>query len=267
LNRLRMSLIIILLLAPNTAWPQARDFTLYASPALRDAGLLKFLLPRFSLKTEISIELKTLGKEGVIPAGADVVITDMRAPTGARSVSAMQGLGKTFYVFSSATSDAESPRASKAARFVKWLLADIGQRTIEQFKRDGKSVFSRAVNDEPALTQTPLTGNKATGEMLAFQRCARCHVIGEKNRLKGIGSTPSFAVVRAIADWRERFETFFTRNPHPSFTQIPGVTPPFDESRPPPNRPLRLTLDELDDILAFVATIQPADLGAPLNFQ
>ncbi len=39
---------------------------------------------------------------------------------------------------------------------------------------------------------------------------------------------------------------------------------PFDESRPSPIVPLRITLDDLDAILAYVATIEPAQLsGAP----
>ena len=42
------------------------------------------------------------------------------------------------------------------------------------------------------------------------------------------------------------------------------MTPPFDESRPPPIVPLRLTVAEIDAILAYVAGLTPADLGRPL---
>lgn len=265
--RLWMPLIALLFFSPDAAWSQARDFSLFASPVLNDAGLMKFLLPRFSLKTGVSIELKPLGEEGVMPNGADVVLTDIAAATAGKAIAAMQGFGKTFYVATTFSSTDNSATARKAMRFVDWLLADIGQRTIEQFKRDGKQLFKRAANAKPAPAQAVLTGDRAVGETLSYNKCGRCHVVGEKNRLKGIGSTPSFAVVRAIADWRLRFETFFTRNPHPSFTLIPGVTPRFDATRPPPIRPLALTLDELDDILAFVATIEPADLGAPIKHQ
>lgn len=260
LARLWMALIIGLVLVPGVARPQARDFTLFASPALIDAGLMKFLLPRFSLKTGVLIELKTLDKKGAVPAGADVVIADIVLATAGKSAPAMLGLGKTFYVVSINAS-------AKATRFVDWLLAEIGQRTIEQFKRDGKQLFKSAASAEAPPAPAALTGNKAAGEALSYTRCGRCHVIGEKNRMKGIGSTPSFAVVRAIPDWQTRFETFYTRNPHPSFTQIPGVTPPFNITRPPPISPLELTLEGLDDILAFVATIEAADLGAPIRHQ
>ena len=36
----------------------------------------------------------------------------------------------------------------------------------------------------------------APGEKLSYIDCGRCHVIGERNRMGGIGSTPGFAVNR-----------------------------------------------------------------------
>lgn len=54
-------------------------------------------------------------------------------------------------------------------------------------------------------------------------------------------------------------------NPHPAFTQVAEVTPPFDETRPSPIVPVEITLDELENILAYVAVLSPADLGAPLE--
>jgi hypothetical protein len=73
--------------------------------------------------------------------------------------------------------------------------------------------------------------------------------------------------MRSFTDWRARFEAFFALNPHPSFTQVDGVTEPFDISRPSPIAPVEITLDELDAILAFVSRIPPADLGAPIQYQ
>ena len=85
-------------------------------------------------------------------------------------------------------------------------------------------------------------------------------MIGPRNRMGGLGSTPSFAVLKTLNDWEVRFRGFYMLNPHPSFTQIPDVTDPFDESRPPPIVPLEITLEDLDAILAYVATIEPAEL-------
>jgi hypothetical protein len=93
-------------------------------------------------------------------------------------------------------------------------------------------------------------------------------VIDASNRWNGLGSTPSFAVLRGLPDWATRFEGFFARAPHGAFTQIDGVTAPFAINRPPPIAPVEMTLDDLDAILAYVQqVITPADLGAPIRHQ
>ena len=85
--------------------------------------------------------------------------------------------------------------------------------------------------------------------------------------MKAIGSTPSFALMRTFPDWQQRFETFFILKPHPAFTQVADVTEPFGSSLPSPIAPIEVTLDEIDAITAYVATIPPADLGAPIQSQ
>ena len=73
--------------------------------------------------------------------------------------------------------------------------------------------------------------------------------------------------MRAFPDWVDRFMGFYALNPHPAFTQIEGVSPPFDEARPSPIVPMEMTLDEVDAVLAYVAAMEAADLGAPLDFR
>ena len=92
-------------------------------------------------------------------------------------------------------------------------------------------------------------------------------MVNEKTRMTTIGSTPSFALMRSFPDWDSRFEGFYALNPHPSFTIVAEVTGPFDETRPPPIAPLELSLEDIEAILAFVRTIEPADLGSPLKVQ
>ena len=70
-----------------------------------------------------------------------------------------------------------------------------------------------------------------------------------------------------MSNWQERFETFYVLNPHPAFTQIDEVPPPFDPARPSPIHPVEMTLEDLDEILGYVATMTPADLGAPIRHQ
>ncbi|NOR62591.1 MAG: hypothetical protein GQ535_08885, partial [Rhodobacteraceae bacterium] len=210
-------------------------------------GFLRFLLPRFSLKTGIRIALEPDNPEAIISA--------------ANGVPLMQGLGQVFYL---QTSEADTPSGQKARRFAAWLDSDIGRRAIAQFKLDGAQVFTPIETLHAAISAPVFGGNAARGEQFSFANCGRCHVVGDRNRMKGIGSTPSFPVLRSLSDWEERFSTFYVRIPHPSIVQLEGVSEPFNPAFPPANQPLRLTLDQLEDILTFVSALEPADLGAPL---
>lgn len=69
----------------------------------------------------------------------------------------------------------------------------------------------------------------------------------------GIGSTPSFPLLRRMDDWRERFETFYARRPHPVHVRVEGI--PKWADLPPNAAEFRLTLQDVDDILAFVETL------------
>lgn len=95
------------------------------------------------------------------------------------------------------------------------------------------------------------------GFELARQYCSRCHVIGEYNRMGGIGNSPSFSWMVKSADWRERFQTFYARRPHPVFVRVPGYArwsnvepyyPPF-EIRP----------SEIDLITEYAGSLQTTD--------
>ena len=56
-----------------------------------------------------------------------------------------------------------------------------------------------------------------TGKKLAIKNCSRCHVIGDYNRLGGIGSTPSFWIMaRKPESYVPRLLTFRQRRPHRS---------------------------------------------------
>ncbi len=111
------------------------------------------------------------------------------------------------------------------------------------------------------LVLSPSTGNAAgdreKGRDIARQHCARCHVIGDHNRMGGIGSTPSFPLLRKMADWRERFETFYDRRPHPVHVRVEGVR---QWTNLPPNaQPFTITQDNVADILAFVESLTGPD--------
>jgi mono/diheme cytochrome c family protein len=100
---------------------------------------------------------------------------------------------------------------------------------------------------------TALAADRDKGESLSRQHCARCHVIDDRNRMGGIGSTPSFPLLRKMPDWRERFETFYNRRPHPVHVRVEGVR---QWTNLPPNAtPFTITQADVDDIVAFVQTL------------
>lgn len=269
MTRLRKFLAVLLFCLPVAPQSQAQDgnLLLFVDPVLLDSGVAKFILPRFSLKTGVRIDVKTLGADGVVPNGADLVLSSAKL-TGSRQFAPMMaGFNQVFNVASPHGANADGSRAKKSARFIKWALSDTGQRTVEQFKNGDVHPFKGAANMAEQMAPTVYAGDAAIGETLSYKNCGRCHVIGHKNRMKGLGSTPSFALLRTFDDWQYRFEAFYVLNPHPSFSQVQGITAPFDARLPPPISPLRVTPGDLENIVAFVATIQPADLGAPIVHQ
>lgn len=108
-----------------------------------------------------------------------------------------------------------------------------------------------------ALAQN--NSNATAGKKVAAQHCTRCHVVGDINPRGGISSTPSFQMlVRRRPDFRDRFQTFFARRPHPAFLSLKSV----GRMRPdlPPNaKPVELTEQDVANMLAYVETLQPKD--------
>lgn len=240
----RTLMCLSLLLFASPSWSQ-EALGLAAPQAVTQSGLLKHILPRFSLKTGIRVVADENGLMTIaaLPPGHAVFMRD--------------GI---VYHLRIGTDDRQQ-------RFLDWLLSDVGKRTIESFQPGNGAAFSADVTVEAAVAEPVFEGDANRGADLSQLHCGRCHVISQKNRMKGLGSTPSFGVLRALPDWSVRFQQFYVRNPHPAFTQVDGVTAPFDPERPSPIYPLRITTDDLDAILAFVAALSAADLGAPLQFQ
>ncbi len=237
-------LCLSLTLTATPSWSQ-EALGLAAPDEVSDSGLLQHILPRFSLKTGIRVVADESGIMSLAPS-----------PPG-DPVFARDGVIYHLRIDDSA----------KQIRFRDWLQSDIGKRTVEGFAPSGGIPFSASFEIAIVTEEVEVDGNALLGEDLSMTHCGRCHVIGPQNRMNGLGSTPSFAVLRAMPDWSERFQAFFALNPHPAFTQIEGVTEPFPPERPSPIHPVEMSLDDLEAILAFVAALRAADLGAPLQFQ
>lgn len=238
-------------LAGGLAWAAPREFTLYGAPELRQSGLLDYVLPRFKLKTQIRVIVLPT------PDDAEVVLAQ-DAPAGEAAL--FEGPQGIYYAWSPAAIAPDSA----PARFLDWLYSDIGAHTVAAFRKDGAQQFFPLERVVEAVEIALPDGDPLAGRALALRNCGRCHVVARENRMQGIESTPSFATLRALADWQERFTSYYVRPPHPPFTQIETLTEPFDTMAAPTIAPLALSLDEYNDILAFVARLAPADLGAPL---
>ncbi len=222
---------------------QEKAFSLKAPNTLVDTGFLKHLLPRFSLKTGVRI---TIAEDGTAAFGEEGIPVFRQ--------------GETVWHFS--YEEGVHPEA-----FQEWLLSDVGKRTIEAFAPEGTAMFSSDVAADVAVQTVALSGDAVLGEKTSLQQCGRCHVVNDTNRMNAIGSSPSFALMRTFPDWQERFETFFILKPHPAFTQVVGITEPFPIDRPSPIAPIEVTWEDIEAITAYVGSITPADLGAPLKSQ
>ena len=106
------------------------------------------------------------------------------------------------------------------------------------------------------LPQTSGADIIAEGRAIVAEHCTRCHVVTEINPKGGIESTPSFKGMKHLADWRRRFEVFFTLPPHPAFVSVAGISEERDKSRPAFVQEIKLSVDDIDRILSYVDTIK-----------
>ncbi|UWQ80361.1 hypothetical protein K3725_04940 [Leisingera sp. S132] len=231
----------------TAAAEEARLVRLHAPKVLEDSGLLRHILPRFTLKTQVKVELVGLD-------AADLIL-------GAEGEALFAGAGATWHM------QRMRQGHQGADKLAGWLRSEVGRRAIRGFAPEGVSLFAvvEAGSADPVSEGT--AGDAALGLEVAQAECSRCHVVAEGAGIAGIGSTPSFRVLRSLADWEERFAAFYALNPHPAFTVVEEVTEPFPEDRPPPVYPVTLTLEDLEALLAYAAALAPADLGAPLQHQ
>lgn len=242
---MRALLVCLTLLLSSSPVAASDSLGLAAPDAVRQSGLLKHILPRFSLKTSVRVTPDPDGPMILAPAPPGVPV--FRNDT------------VTYHL-----RIGDDPRQE---RFRDWLLSEVGKSTIEAFEIDGAHPYSARFEASAPPQQPAYAGNAARGAILSLQHCGRCHVTGPENRMKGLGSTPSFAVLRSMPDWILRFQEFFVRKPHAAFTQIRDVTAPFPPELPSPIVPVEITLDDLEAIIAHVSTTPAADLGPPLQFQ
>ena len=248
-----MRKLLILLLALLAPLAPARSETgaiaIELPPQMVETGFARHLLPRFKFRSRILLE--------PVAPGSGAALAVVNAPDRGEAILAGQDGTVYSLVF--------PPGDATAATFLKWLRSDTGRSTVEGFPRDGPPLFTLYSAPKKAVAETAVEGDAALGSRLALTHCGRCHVVDKRNRMGGIGSTPSFGALRARANWHDLFLKFWIEPPHPSFTLIPGMTEDFSETRPAHIHPVKLDQDEVDAIIAFIATMKPKNLGAPLG--
>lgn len=244
---MRILAAVTLTLLPGLARADDRPVALYAAPDLIESGLVQHITPRFSLKTQVRVDVVDAVEE------ADLVL-------GGEGVPLFSGPDAVWHL-------EVRDESEGADRLADWLTSEIGTRTILAYAPGGTPIFSPPPAKVAEVVPVEITGDAIAGREVAYVKCSRCHVTERGRGIFGIGSTPSFAVMRGFEDWQARFSSFYALNPHGAFTQVEDVTEPFPLDRPSPIAPVTLTLDDLDAILAYVAVIEPADLGQPLNLQ
>ncbi len=247
MQRLVLILAFVLGAASVARGQEVPAFAVWADAELRESGLMGYILPRFSLKTNRRAELVSQAE------AADIVVGRVETAglfTGDGTVFGIVALGEN----------------AAAQMFADWLGSDIGGRTIAAFRAPQGATYA-PVTVQVEIVEVTFEGDPLSGETLARQHCGRCHRVTQSRSGMGIGSTPSFPALRALPDWYERFLSFFALNPHPAFLRLEGISPPFDPLRPPPIVPLELTLDEVADIQSYAAGLTPADLGPEIVHQ
>ena len=244
----RILFLCALCLLPLKGAAEDGPVRLYAPPALADTGVFRYILPRFSLKTQVRVTLVA------DRADAQVVLGD-------EGRALFEGAGAVWRLA------VPGEGAEDAGRLANWLASDVGLRTVTGFAPDGVALFALPEVAEAEPEAVVIDGDAALGLDVSRRACARCHGVEPDRSGGGIGSTPSFRVLRALPDWEERFGAFYVLNPDPAFTQITDVTEPFPIERPSPISPVEMSIDELEAVMAYVWGLSPADLGAPLRAQ
>lgn len=237
-------LILALIVVP------VRAASLSLAPEI-PSGLIEYLLPRFMLKTQIRFDR--------LPADGDL---QFRTDPGEFGVAIFQlNNGSTGYLHAARwlQSDADY------MRFRDWLLSDAGRASISDYREDGVAIaipVDIAPAEEIAVV---ITGDAEIGRTLSLDHCSRCHKVDRAAKYSGMDSSPSFHAMRGFDDWYVRFSSFYTVSPHKALIHVRGSGIDKD-----PDlitiAPIELRIEQINDIVAFVHTLEPLDLGRPIQY-
>ena len=110
-----------------------------------------------------------------------------------------------------------------------------------------------------------IVGNLENGRELSHDHCRRCHKVDRADKYAGIDNAPSFHAMRSFDDWYIRFSTFYAVSPHKALISVEGSGIEKDRALIT-IAPIDLRMDDINDIVAFVHSLTPLDLGKPIQF-
>ena len=213
--------------------------------------LVQYVIPRFSLKTRIRFDQ--------VESAGDIQLVTERPETGAEVLKLVSG--ETVYI----TAVGGAVESSDYRAFVDWLVSEPGRATIADFELDGQQIAIPTAADEAAPIEMVIVGNLDHGRELSRDHCRRCHKVDRADKYAGIDNAPSFHAMRSFDDWHIRFSTFYAVSPHKALISVEGSG--IEKNRALITiAPIDLQMDDVNDIVAFVHSLTPLDLGKPIQF-
>ncbi len=262
-----LSACLVWLLAGAGPGRAAADaFRLFVAPDLAGAGLVRYLAPRFRFRSGIRVlPVGTLEEAdaALLPVGS--IDESLRAQAVLLRPALVERKGDRRYLYLVLTK--EPARAAAARAFLDWMFSRPGKAAIESFPDEKNPAFTPADKAPVVVKPAKFEGDPQRGHVLARRHCRRCHVVEPADPYAGIGSTPSFMALRALPDWQRRFSVFWSLRPHLGLVDVEEMSPERPPSRPVPIAPVRMTLDDVEDVLAYVARLAPKDLGKPVEMR
>ena len=213
--------------------------------------LVQYVVPRFSLKTRIRLDR--------VESAGDIQLVTDRPETGVEVLKLVSG--ETVYV----TAVGGAVENSDYQAFVDWLISEPGRATIADFELDGQQIAIPATAEEAAPIEMVIVGNLENGRELSHDHCRRCHKVDRADKYAGIDNAPSFHAMRSFDDWYIRFSTFYAVSPHKALISVEGSGIKKDRALIT-IAPIDLRMDDINDIVAFVHSLTPLDLGKPIQF-
>ena len=268
---LRFPFLFSVLFLWMMAWAEpglaaADAFRLFVAPELAQTGLVRYLAPRFRFRSGIRVlRAETLEAADAALLPVESVDEGLRVRAALLRPALAERQGDRRYVYLVLTQD--PARAEAARAFLDWMFSRPGKASIGSFPDEKNPAFTPADRAPVTVAPARFDGDPERGHELARKHCRRCHVVEPDDPFAGIGSTPSFMALRALPDWQRRFSVFWSLRPHLGLVDVAEMSPERLPSNPVPIAPVRLTLDDVEDVLAYVARLAPKDLGRPVEMR